>query len=181
MAGMLAGITLAVATHLDLASALLGRAPTVVGRLDSARTAWEAAYVFLLGAAMSSLLSVGILFVLGVFQALVRSPWLARLLLFLAFVTVGLAGGGDPLASSVQGAILGAIAVSVLVRFGMLAFATFLLTFRALNNVSLTLDWSAWYAGPSFAVLGFFAALLIAAFHTSLGGKQMFGRSLLDE
>ena len=45
----------------------------------------------------------------------------------------------------------------------------------------LTLDWSAWYAGRSFAVLGFFAVLMVAAAYTSLGGKPVFGKALLDE
>jgi hypothetical protein len=30
-------------------------------------------------------------------------------------------------------------------------------------------------------VLGFVAALLVAAFYTSLGGKPLFGKALLDE
>ena len=50
-----------------------------------------------------------------------------------------------------------------------------------MSSLPLTLDWSAWYAISSFAVLGFFAALSVAAFHTSLGGKPLFGKALLDD
>jgi hypothetical protein len=36
-------------------------------------------------------------------------------------------------------------------------------------------------AGPSFVVLGFFATLPVAALYTSLGGKPLFGKTLLDD
>ena len=38
-----------------------------------------------------------------------------------------------------------------------------------------------WYSGRSFAVLGFFAALLVAAAYNSLGGKPLFGKALLAD
>jgi transketolase C-terminal domain/subunit len=43
----------------------------------------------------------------------------------------------------------------------------------------VALELSAWYAGRSFAVLGFFALSQIAPFYTSLGEKPLFGRPLL--
>jgi hypothetical protein len=125
--------------------------------------------------------SMGFLFMLCLFQALVRRAWLARLLLFLVFLAVAVAPGKDPLAPSVKGALLAAIIISVLVRFGLLSAATLLFTFVVLSEAPLTLDWSVWYAGRSLAVLAFFTVLLLFAFHTSLGGKPLFGRALLED
>ena len=50
-----------------------------------------------------------------------------------------------------------------------------------LEDAPLTLDWSVGYAGRSFAVLGLFASLLIFAFYTSLGGKPLFGKPVLED
>ena len=80
-----------------------------------------------------------------------------------------------------EGSIFAAIIVFVLVRFGLIASAMTWFTTFALIRAPLTLDLSAWYAGRSFAVLGFFTALLVAAFYTSLGGKPLFGKALLDD
>jgi len=67
------------------------------------------------------------------------------------------------------------------IRLGQLSSTVFLFTLYVLVRTPLTLDWSAWYAGRSFAVLGFFAALLLIAFYTSLGGKPLFGKALLED
>ena len=84
-------------------------------------------------------------------------------------------------AAVLEGSVFAAIIVFVLYRFGFIASAFVWFTAFVLIRAPLTLDLSAWYAGRSFAVLGFFAALLIAAFFTSLGGKPLFGRDLLDD
>lgn len=118
---------------------------------------------------------------LSLFQALLRRAWLGRLLLFLVFLAVGSAAGADPLTTSVKSAILGAIIIFVLVRFGLLASATLLFTFTLLKIAPLTFDCLEWYAGRSFAVLFTLAALLLRAFYTSLGGKPIFGHALLED
>ena len=74
-----------------------------------------------------------------------------------------------------------AIIISVLVRFGMLSSVALFVTLVVLAQAPLTLDWSTWYAGRSFALLAFFVALLLFAFHTSLGGKPLFGKALLED
>jgi len=48
-------------------------------------------------------------------------------------------------------------------------------------EVPLTLDVTAWYASRGWPVLLAVAALAVYGFHTSLGGKPMFGRSLLED
>jgi hypothetical protein len=178
--GALGGMALVLAHYLDLASLLLGRAPAMPSGIVTPNRPREMAQLFFLSAFAGVFFSIASLFILSLLQALVRRAWLARLLLFLVVVAAAFRGA-DPLVHSVKGAIVGAVIVLVLVRVGLLAFATLLFTYVVLRYGGLTLDWSAWYAGPSFAVVGFFAALLVAAFYTSLGGKPLFGKTLLDD
>ncbi len=96
-------------------------------------------------------------------------------------MAVFLAGARDPLGAAAQAATISAIVVFVPVRFGMLASVTLWVTLLVLGIAPLTLNWSSWYAGRSFAVLGLFATLLVAAAYTSLGGKPIFGQALLDD
>jgi hypothetical protein len=51
-----------------------------------------------------------------------------------------------------------------------------------LNYLSFsTLDASAWYAGYGYAVLAVFAAIVLYAFRTSLGGRPLLAPSRLDD
>jgi serine/threonine-protein kinase len=181
LVGLLAGMILVLALPFDLASLLLGRAPAMADNFEAPFSPRVLAYVLFLCPCMAVFWSVGFLFMLSLFQALLRRAWLGRLLLFLVFLAVGSAAGGDALATSVKSAILGAISILVLVRFGLLASATLLFTFTLLRVAPLTFDWSEWYAGRSFAVLFSFVAVLLLAFYTSLGGKPLFGRALLED
>jgi hypothetical protein len=45
----------------------------------------------------------------------------------------------------------------------------------------LTLDVSSWYARCSFTAVAIFAAIVLYAFRTSLGGRPIFGTPRLDE
>ena len=91
------------------------------------------------------------------------------------------AAGKDPLATSVKSAIsrgdhhLG----SGPLRPALVGNA--LVHVYSPRGAPLTLDWSEWYAGRSFAVLFSFVAVLLLAFYTSLGGKPLFGRALLED
>ena len=184
LVGALAGMAVALAMRLDLPSVLLGREPGIpasVSLLSTLGAPRQLAYFFFLSPCLGVAWAVLALFMLYVFHAVVRRTWLARLLLFLVFVSPMLAEANDPLRAFVQLGIAVAIVVAVLVRFGLLASATLWFTFLALLVAPLTLDWSAWYAGRSFALLGFFAAMLVAAFYTSLGGKPLFGRAMLED
>ena len=44
-----------------------------------------------------------------------------------------------------------------------------------------TLDASAWYAGYGLAALAIFAAIVLYAFRTSLGGRPLLASSRLDD
>lgn len=179
--GLLVGMALVLALPFDLTNILLGRAPTISGLLASPRTPREVMSLLFLSPLLGVFFSVAFLFVLCLFQALVRRAWLAYLLLLLLFLVPLSASGIDPFTNSVKSVILAMMIVGVAVRFGLLSSATLIFTFVVLGNAPLTLDWSVWYAGRSFAVLAFFAAVLMAASYTSLGGKPILGKALLED
>ncbi len=181
LVGALAGMALALAPPFNVAGSLLGQAPVLAGDMSALSAPRHLAHFFFLSPCMAVLNSLSFLFILCLFQALFRRTWLAQLLLFLVFWGVAVAQGNDPLVAFLQSAILAGIIVLVLVRVGLLASTIVLFTSTVLVRTPLTLDWSAWYAGRSFAVLGFFAALLLFAFHTSLGGKPLFGKVLVED
>ncbi len=144
------------------------------------------AYFFFLGTPVGVAYAVGLLFLLYLLHSMTRRIWLARLLLFLEFLVtcvVAFASGGGQESGRMLAAGLGlsAIICVVLVRLGLVSSVMLWFTNSVLLRAPLTLDWSAWYAGRSFAVLGFFAAVLVAAFYTSLGGRPVFGKALLDD
>ncbi len=163
--------------------ALLGGPPSLGGlgtltTLDSPR---HVVYYFLLGPCLGVVYSLSLLFVLYLLHALVRRDWAARALLFLWVCVPGLSDLTDPLPDALEAAIFAGLVVFALTRFGLLSSAVQLFTLMALTRTPLTLDSSTLYAGRSFAVLGFFAALLVVSAYTSLGGKPMLGRALLDD
>ena len=97
-----------------------------------------------------------------------------RLLAFTSASEGGIIGGPTGILKSI-------IAVTVLVRFGLLAQVVFLFTLSVVGAAPLTLDSSAWYAGRSFATLLFFAVALLGAAHATLAGKPAFGHPLLED
>ncbi len=160
--------------------------PTTMATLSAP---WHIAYAFFLSPVVALVQSLVGLFLLYLLHALVKRAWVARLLLFVGWIAIIAAltrqDSGETVllaGTLVMMGTFGAVWVALLVRFGQLSSTVFIFTFDMLVVYTpLTLDWSAWYAGRSFAVLGFFAALLIAAFYTSLGGKPLFGKALLDD
>ena len=139
------------------------------------------AYYFLMGPPVGVAYAVALLFFLYLLHVITGRVWLARLLLFLQSVVTGIVA----LELGERGVIpaigLALIIAGLLIRFGLVASATAWFTHSVLVRAPLTFDWSAWYAGRSFAVLAFFVVFLGFAFHNSLGGKALLGKALLDE
>lgn len=74
-----------------------------------------------------------------------------------------------------------AVALFLLYRFGLVAMLAFSFARQLLFDTPLTLDFSAWYSVRSMTVALVVFLLAAWAFHTSLGGKPMFGNVLADE
>lgn len=115
------------------------------------------------------------LFMLVLLRVILRNQWLA-----MAAWCV-LVGG--PLAgeSWFVGLARGAILLVLLTRGGLLPLAVALFYMFYAFEVPLTLDFSAWYATHCLPAIFVFVALALYGFHTSLAGKPLLGRSLLED
>jgi serine/threonine-protein kinase len=183
LVGILAGLLAAALQPLArLVPAWLGGTPLPPVSHGAALSApWPVAYFFLLSPAVAMTQSLLALFFYYVLHALVGRARVAWLLFFLFWMPLATGLAEDLVVAGATLIVFFAIWVFVLRRLGLLSSSIFLFTFYTLLRTPLTLDWSAWYAGRSFAVLGFFVALLAFAFHASLGGKPLFGRRLLED
>jgi hypothetical protein len=119
-----------------------------------------------------------VLFVLVLFRALLRKEWAWAV----AFVLItSLPAAGRPVAL-VTALIGNGLIVFLITRLGLLALVTtFVFQFCFLTNFPLTTQGSAWYAGLSLAGILLLAAIAFYAFYTSLGGRPVFGGSVLEE
>jgi len=96
---------------------------------------------------------------------------LAAAALFLVMMGVfGLPAGGD----AVRLALLGAIFIGLVSRFGLLAFVTMYVPLILLGGVVIRFD-AAPYATASYVVVGVVGALALYGLHTALGGRSLFG------
>ena len=68
----------------------------------------------------------------------------------------------------------------VLMRFGLIGGIFYLLV-SYIVRAPITFDASAWYSGYGYAALAIFAAIVLYAFYTSLGGRPLLASSRLDD
>ena len=184
LAGVILGLGVVLALRLGIEGpAWFGGAPSLggVGALSTLSSPRHLVFYFLVASCLGVVYSLSFLFHLYLIHALVRRVWLAQAVLFSFLFLVSFAGADDVLWDGLVSAVFAGLIVFALTRFGLLCSAFVLFTFLMFVRAPLTLDWSVWYAGRSFAVLGFFAALLVAAAYNSLGGKPLFGKALLDD
>jgi len=173
----------------DLAAVLpswLGRPPEMPGFLDIQGVVlgpahWIAGLANLLDDIVNQALVV--LFLLLLLRVLLRRQWAAAIGLF-AICAVALTLGDFQSAGSF--AILGGCAVAalltvVLVRFGLLALAASLITWRLLFSFPVSLGLTTWYGLPGLFALVVLAALMIFAARTALAGRSLFEARLLEE
>ncbi len=121
------------------------------------------------------------LFTLFLFRALLRKEWLAALVwvLFNSFI-FALGHESYPIAF-VQNLILNGVTVYVLRRLGLLCVVVSFVFDLLLLICPLTTQGSVWYAGLSLAGILLLAAMALYGFYTSLGGRPLFGGSVLEE
>ncbi len=160
----------------------LGHAPISPGPfldasvLSSVRQVAYRAFVNLFSAVLFGMV---FLFVLTLLRMLVRNPWVAAAI-WCALLSAPQAGD-DPLAGWIGGFVRALLMLAVLLRGGLLALVTALYVMFGLMEVPATLNVTSWYAAYSFPVAAVVVALAAYGFHTSLAGKPLFGRALLDD
>jgi eukaryotic-like serine/threonine-protein kinase len=134
---------------------------------------------FKLGPVLS--VPLGILFVLFLLRALLRKEWAAAVVFVLLFTVYFAAGSQFDPVIVVQQLIFWVLAVFLLIRFGLLAWAVQGFFDNLLESYPLTTQGSAWYAGISLTAILLMAAIALYGFYTSLGGRPAFGGVVLEE
>ena len=77
--------------------------------------------------------------------------------------------------------VLTSLHLFILMRFGLVAAVLALFSHRLLLDLPTILDSSAWYFGYGFTAFAVFAAIVLYAFRTSLGGRPVLAPSRLDD
>jgi serine/threonine-protein kinase len=185
LVGAMAGLALTLLYALArVAPAWLGR-PAMIpidASVTTLASPWYTAYYMFLDPAVAVAHSLTALFFLYVLHAISGRAWAARLLFLAILIPPTVVTWGDDVLFGVVGAALHvALWLFLLVRFGLLGSVVFQWAFYLLISTPLTSNWSDWFAGRSFLVIACLASLLVFAFHTSLAGKPMFGKTLLED
>jgi F0F1-type ATP synthase membrane subunit c/vacuolar-type H+-ATPase subunit K len=92
--------------------------------------------------------------------------------------SVFLAGRGLDPAMVTMRALLMALSLFVVTRFGLFAIMVVIVFSAAWGAVPHTTDPSSWYFGGSVATVVLFAAIAVYGFVVSLGGQKLFNDAL---
>jgi hypothetical protein len=133
--------------------------------------------LLLIGAICLGLLGIFLLFLLRVLLRNQKAAIAAWILLWLVSSTTSLISPWYFALSLVSYALV----LFVLMRFGLVAYAFYFFSLLFFSVFPATLDASAWYSHAGFAALAIFAAIVLYAFRTSLGGRPMLGRASLED
>jgi serine/threonine-protein kinase len=157
---------------------LFGKLPPIPGGVSTEsllglRHALAQVLLFVLGQTIDSL---GIFFMLFVLQRILRSAWIAALVVAAAGTVLSLGSNGAeyPWISAVFLVILYLSFLLVLKRFGLLTLLVGLVVQAVLLIFPATIHLSRWYAAPSLVGMTAIAALAIYGFRTALAGQPVF-------
>ena len=125
------------------------------------------------------LYSLSFLFILVLLRVVVRKQWLAAVLWCVMLASPIRAG--YPAIEWVSGGVRAVTFLVLLSRCGLLSLATALFFMFTTFEAVFTFDISAWYATRALPVLLVFAGLVIYGLLTSLAGRPLLGRALLED
>jgi hypothetical protein len=118
-------------------------------------------------------------FIFTLLRMLLRVRWLTAVLWCVLMSSPVL--GQDAATEWLLGFVRSLIFLAVLLRGGLLPLIVTLYFMFCLAEVPLTLDVSAWYALQGLPVVAVLLGLTVYGFYTSLAGKPIFGRALIDD
>jgi hypothetical protein len=122
--------------------------------------------------------SLAVMCLLFLFAIVIRNQKAAFAAFILILMWVNWRGDIWSLATNLVNCIL---YLFVLMRFGLLSIAVGTMVGVISGYFPASLDVSAWYAGYGYAALAIFAAIVLYAFRTSLGGRPLLAASRLDD
>jgi hypothetical protein len=141
----------------------------------------EAAGAWLSTLVISILGTLFFFFTLVLLRMLVRNAWLAAALFVALFTIPRILGSDHLVVDTVVWATIYAIAAVAVVRFGLVVLGIASLMANVLLNLPYTLDFSYWYATQCLFIALIFVAIGVWGVYTSLAGKPIFGKNILEE
>jgi Protein kinase domain len=164
---------------------LLGKLPPMPGGVSTdsllgVRHALGQVLLYVLGQTIDSL---GIFFMLFVLQRILRSTWLAMIVVAAAGTLLSLGGNSSEYQwfSAIALVVLYISFLLVLKRFGLLPLVVGLVVQQVLQSFPATLHLSRWYAAPSLAGLAAIAALTLYGFRTALAGQPVLSLKAFEQ
>jgi hypothetical protein len=164
---------------------LFGKLPPIPGGVSmesllGLRHALAQVLLYVLGQTIDSL---GIFFMLFVLQRILRSAWIAGIVVALTGMLLSLGNNNNeyPWISALFLVVLYLSFLLVLKRFGLLALAVGLVVQQVLLIFPATIHLSRWYAAPSLAGMTAIAALAIYGFRTALAGQPVFSMKAFEQ
>jgi len=125
--------------------------------------------------------SLMLFFLLFLLRVTLRREWIAVALALVLWTGTAIPAF-NPLfpTALITAPVVGAI-LFVVVRYGLLAYTSYLLYAVIFTGFPSTTNLSAWYSGIGLVGLALLLGLAVYAFHTSLGGQPLFGRAALED
>jgi hypothetical protein len=164
---------------------LFGKLPPIPGGVSTEsllglRHALAQVLLYVLG---QTIVSLGIFFMLFVLQRILRSAWIAGVVVAVAGTLLSLGNDSSeyPLISAVFLVVLFLSFLLVLKRFGLLTLVVGLVVQQVLLIFPATIHLSRWYAAPSLAGMTAIAALTIYGFRTALAGQPVFSMKAFEQ
>ncbi len=133
----------------------------------------------LLLAVLFALITLSLLFLARVF---LRKQWLAVAVTGTMLTVLQLAITGENFWVALPfTAVIVALSLIVLIRFGLLALFVFTLYQLALDTLPVTLDFHRWYIGRSLFLLVLLIGFAVCGFRAALAGRPVFGNLALED
>jgi len=152
-------------------------------RLDSMLDARHMAFVLNDRLAFSMFATLILLLFFFLLRAIFRRLWVAAAV-FIVFLTVLDFSPESTLQASlltcVNTALISALFVFILIRFGILSLMAGYFVFQILRVFPVTADFSTWYAGSSIFAMASVLVLTAYALYTALAGRPLFRAGFLD-
>jgi len=119
-------------------------------------------------------------FVIFMLRVLLRNQWLATAGFILIFSALQYFQSSHPVLDGVAALVIYGLVAGLVLRFGLLALATFIFVDSLVTYTQVTTNTSAWYFGNDVLLLATVLALATWGFHTSIAGRRLWKQDLLD-
>jgi hypothetical protein len=118
-------------------------------------------------------------FVIFILRVLLRNQWLATGSFILIFSALQYFQSGR-IQDGVAALVVFSLVAGLVLRFGLLALATFIFVDSLITYTQVTTSTSAWYFGHNVLLLASVLALAAWGFHTSIAGRRLWKQDLLS-